>query len=126
MQEIEVDSDGSFSYEYNTKSIPAGDFEVEVGGITKQIELQPAENLSSETNSSEQNASEGEVEETDGGKIGEITDRIKEEIANGGNISNEKRKFIESFLDPKSQKILIPGILTGLILFLVYLRRRKS
>jgi uncharacterized protein YcnI len=58
MQEIEVDSDGSLSYLYSTKSIPEGDFEVNVGGITKQIELQSAENLSSETNSSEQNSSE--------------------------------------------------------------------
>jgi methanogen extracellular protein (TIGR04279 family) len=58
MQEIEVNSDGSLSYEYNTKSIPAGDFEVKVGDIEKQIELQPSENLDSETSSSEQNLSE--------------------------------------------------------------------
>jgi len=58
MQEIEVNSDGSLSYEYNTKSISAGDFEVKVGDVEKQIELQPSENLDSETNSSEQNLSE--------------------------------------------------------------------
>ncbi|MCC4767893.1 TIGR04279 domain-containing protein [Methanosarcina sp. DH1] len=64
MQEIEVDSDGNLSYEYNTKSIPAGNFEVNVEGITKQIELQPSENLPSETNSSEQNLSEEQNNES--------------------------------------------------------------
>jgi uncharacterized protein YcnI len=119
MQEIEVNSDGSFSYEYNTKSIPAGNFEVKVGGATKQIELQPSsESLPSETNSSEQNSSEGEV--------GAITERVKEEIDNGKNISNDEKKLAESFLEPKSQKIWIAGILVVLILFLVYLGRRKS
>jgi len=117
MQEIEVDSEGSLSYKYNTTSIPVGDFEVKVGDITKHIELQPAESLPSETISSEQNSSEG--------KVGEIIARIKEEIANGKNISNEEKKFSEGFLDLKSQKIWIAGILAGLILFLVYLRRRK-
>jgi hypothetical protein len=118
MQEIEVDSEGNISYEYNTKSIPAGDFEVTVGGVTKQIELQPSESFSSETNSSEQNSSEGEV--------GEITERIKEEIDNGKNIFNEEKKFVEGFLDLKSQNVWIVGILAVLIVFLVYLGRRKS
>jgi hypothetical protein len=58
MQEVEVNSEGSLSYLYSTKSIPAGNFEVEVGGATKQIELKPSESLPSETNSSEQNSSE--------------------------------------------------------------------
>jgi len=58
MQEIEVDSDGSLSYLYSTKSIPAGDFEVNVEGITKQIELQSEEGLPSEIDSVEQNISE--------------------------------------------------------------------
>jgi len=58
MQKIEVDSDRSLSYEYNTKSIPAGNFEVNVEGITKQIELQSEEGLLSEIDSVEQNFSE--------------------------------------------------------------------
>lgn len=43
MQEVEVDSGGNLSYEYNTKSIPAGNFKIKVGSIEKQIELKPAE-----------------------------------------------------------------------------------
>ncbi|HII92539.1 MAG TPA: hypothetical protein HA262_10340 [Methanosarcina sp.] len=66
MQEVEVESDGSLSYLYSTKSIPGGDFEVTIGGVTKQIGLQSAENLPSETNSSEQNSSEGKDNESSG------------------------------------------------------------
>ncbi|AKJ38775.1 hypothetical protein MCM1_1746 [Methanosarcina barkeri CM1] len=118
VQKIEVDSDGSISYQYNTKSIPAGNFEVKVDGITKKIELQPSESLSSETNSSEQNSSEEDV--------GGITEKIKEEIDNGKNISSEEKKFADDFKDLKSQKIWIAGILAVLILFVVYLGRKKS
>ena len=119
MQEVEVDSGGSLSYEYNTKSIPAGNFEVNVGSIEKQIELQPAESLPSETNSSsEQNLSEG--------KAGEITEGIAGEITEGINNSKEEMESIGSSLDLKSQKIWIAGIIVGLILLLVYIRRKKS
>jgi uncharacterized protein YcnI len=70
MQEIEVDPEGSLSYLYSTRSIPAGDFEVKVEGTTKQIELQPAGSLPSEQNASEgqnnteQNVSEGQNNES--------------------------------------------------------------
>ena len=41
-QEIEADSNGDFSYSYNTKSIPPGDFEINVGGV-KKIAILPEE-----------------------------------------------------------------------------------
>ncbi len=71
VQEVEVDSDGSISYEYSTKSIPAGDFEVNVGDVTKQVELQSSENLTSEMNSSEQNTSEEQDNESSGDTVQE-------------------------------------------------------
>ena len=40
-QEIEADSNGDFSYSYNTGSIPPGNFEIKVGGIAKEINVQP-------------------------------------------------------------------------------------
>ncbi|AKB50134.1 hypothetical protein MSBRW_0881 [Methanosarcina barkeri str. Wiesmoor] len=126
MQEIDVDSDGSLNYEYNTKFIPAGNFEVKVGGITKQIELQPSESLSSETNSSEQDSEQDSEQNSSEGEVEGITERIKEEADSGKNIANEEKKFAEDFLDLKSQKIWIAGILAVLILFVVYLGRRKS
>ncbi|WP_269848898.1 hypothetical protein [Methanosarcina horonobensis] len=36
VQQIKADSDGDFSYSYNTKAVPPGDFEIRVGGITKK------------------------------------------------------------------------------------------
>ncbi|WP_292382042.1 hypothetical protein [Methanosarcina sp. UBA289] len=120
MQEIEVDSEGSLSYQYNTKSIPAGDFEVKVGDITKQIKLQPSETTSSGINSRDIKA-----EETNEKKTGKTTDGVNEEKVKEKNTSNEK-KFIGSSFDTKSKKVWIAGILVGLILFLVYLKIRKS
>ncbi|MDD2614328.1 MAG: hypothetical protein PHP71_05675 [Methanosarcina sp.] len=120
-QGVEVDSGGSFSYKYDTKSIPAGNFEVKVEGITKQIDLQPAKGLPSViTPSQDQNLSkeinEGIKEETNEG--------ITKENVEKKNTSGEEKKSIEKPADLKSQKIWIAGILTGLVLLLVYLRRR--
>ena len=120
-QGVEVDSGGSFSYKYDTKSIPAGNFEAKVEGITKQIDLQPAEGLPSViTPSQDQNLSkeinEGIKEETNEG--------ITKENVEKKNTSGEEKKSIEKPADLKSQKIWIAGILTGLVLLLVYLRRR--
>ena len=39
-QTIQADSDGNFEYSYDTSSLPAGDFEVTVGGTTKTITLE--------------------------------------------------------------------------------------
>lgn len=38
-QRIKADSEGDFSYSYNTKAVPPGDFEIKVGGSTKTITL---------------------------------------------------------------------------------------
>ncbi|WP_243685582.1 PKD domain-containing protein, partial [Methanosarcina barkeri] len=38
-QTIQADSNGNFSYSYNTTAFPPGDFEVKVGNITKVITL---------------------------------------------------------------------------------------
>ena len=50
-QGIEADSNGDFSYSYNTKAIPSGDFEIKVGGITKEITIQPKETSGSTSGS---------------------------------------------------------------------------
>ncbi len=103
MQEIEVDSDGSISYQYNTKSIPEGDFEVNVEGITKQIGLQSEESLSSEQNVSEEknnenltsetNSSEQNVNEEKDNESSEDTDQ--EELKTSGG-SSRKSSLISS------------------------------
>ena len=35
-QGIEADSNGDFSYSYNTKAVPSGDFEIKVGSVSKK------------------------------------------------------------------------------------------
>jgi len=40
MRKIKADEDGKFSYTYDTDSVPAGDFEVTVGGSSETITLQ--------------------------------------------------------------------------------------
>ena len=42
-QKIKADSNGNFSYSYDTTAVPPGNFEVKVGDITKEITLRPQE-----------------------------------------------------------------------------------
>lgn len=51
-QGIESDSNGDFSYSYNTKAVPSGDFEIKVGDITKKVTIQPEGNSDSTSDSS--------------------------------------------------------------------------
>jgi hypothetical protein len=79
--------------------MPSGSFEVNVGSIAKQVELQPAAgNI------------EGDAEKA----AGEMSS------------SREEKESIWNFLDFKSEKMWVAGILALLILSLAYLRRRKS
>lgn len=62
VQQIKADSSGDFSYSYNTKAVPSGDFEITVGGTTKKATLQE-EKTSAMTSdySSEETESETET-----------------------------------------------------------------
>ena len=124
-QEVEVDSGGSFSYTYNTKSIPPGNFEVKVGGVAKQVELQPGESLPlGITPSPEQNLSEGNPE-------GIATKEITTEGTTKGKVERKdifrgEKGSIENSVDLISKKIWIVGILAGLILCLAYFKKAKQ
>jgi len=50
-QGIEADSNGDFSYSYNTKAVPSGDFEIKVGDIMKIITIQSEIGSSSNSDS---------------------------------------------------------------------------
>ncbi|WP_440946628.1 hypothetical protein ACSAZL_21775 [Methanosarcina sp. T3] len=98
LQKVELDS-GNFSYKYNTKSIPPGNFEIKVGDVTRQVTLRPAENLSSDIKtSSEQKPDQGK------NPAGTETDRLRA---------------------GENWNIWIGGILTGVILLLLYSRVKK-
>jgi hypothetical protein len=51
-QGIEADSNGKFSYSYNTEDIPSENFNLKVGDITKEITIQPEEISGSTSESS--------------------------------------------------------------------------
>ncbi|MCO5383138.1 MAG: hypothetical protein NHB15_14570 [Methanosarcina barkeri] len=55
-QEIEADSNGDFSYSYNTKAVPSGDFEIKVGSVSKKVTIQPEETSESTSDSSSANS----------------------------------------------------------------------
>jgi methanogen extracellular protein (TIGR04279 family) len=115
MQEVEVNSEGSLSYLYSTKSIPAGNFEVEVGGATKQIELKPSESLPSETNFSEQNSSEEKDNESLGSEINSSEHNSSEvEVYNWTNSleSQEAKTEIKAYnwTDIQGSKSITPEI----------------
>ena len=51
-QRIDADSSGVFSYSYNTKAVPSGDFEIKVGEITKKLTIQSERDTDSNSDSS--------------------------------------------------------------------------
>ena len=55
-QEIEADSNGDFSYSYNTKAVPSGDFEIKVGSVSKKVTIQPEETSDSTSDSPSANS----------------------------------------------------------------------
>jgi hypothetical protein len=117
-QHVKVDEGGNINYEYDTNSIPAGNFEVQVGNSTKQVELQSSDDNSRVTPSSEQNSNE------------EKTNAVENDISEGINaikkITSEGKEAIGNSLDLKSRKIWVIGILAGLTIIFMYLRGRKT
>ena len=50
-QGLKADSNGKFTYSYSTKSIPSGNFDIKVGGITKTVTIKSEENSGSTSDS---------------------------------------------------------------------------
>lgn len=51
-QGIKADSNGDFSYSYNTKAVPSGDFEIKVGDTKKKVTIESETDSDSNTGSS--------------------------------------------------------------------------
>lgn len=75
-QGLEADSNGEFTYSYNTKSIPAGDFEIKAGDITKKVTIQSREKDPTPDSSSEKLS-----EEKPSGKTSESSSKPGDEPA---------------------------------------------
>jgi len=64
VQQIKADSNGDFSYSYNTKAVPPGDFDISVGGVEKKITIQQKKTLVVPTSSFLEKTGPETVEET--------------------------------------------------------------
>jgi len=82
VQQIKADLDGDFSYSYNTKAVPAGDFEIIVGGITKKATLQEKETsaMTSDYSSEETEPETESITEQTPSETPEETDDIEKTV----------------------------------------------
>jgi len=127
LQHVEVDSEGKLSYTYNTKSMPAGNFEVKVNGIAKQIDLQPGEDSSSGgASSSGQISTKETAKETIDGIIEETSKEKLSGNAEEKGIFSEDEESNGNSPNLKSRMIGIIGVLAVFILFVGYLRKKNS
>lgn len=65
VQQIKADSKGDFSYSYNTKAVPPGDFDISVGGVKKKVTIQQKKTLVVPTSSFLEKTGPETVEETE-------------------------------------------------------------
>jgi len=98
LQKVKVNS-GNFSYKYNTKSIPEGNFEIKLGNVTRQVTLQPAESLPSN-----------------------IKPSLEQKPVPGKNSAETETDYLKAW---KNWNIWVEGVLIGLILLLLYSRIKK-
>lgn len=56
-QVIEANSDGKFTYSYSTKSMPSGDFDIKIGGISKTVNIKSEDNSDSSSESTSTDSS---------------------------------------------------------------------
>lgn len=123
LQQVKVDSDGSFSYEYDSQSIPAGNFEVKVGDVEKQIKLKPGESLPSEIVPSSEQKTDPEKEETKINGTETNGTETNETKINGTETGEGKKEDLQGW---KASYMPIAGILAGIVVFRFYLRTRKN
>jgi hypothetical protein len=107
-QGIEADSNGDFSYSYNTKAVPPGDFEIKVGDKTKKVTIQP-EGKSDPTpyTSSTSSSSAKKVTIQPEGKSDSISDSSSTSLSSAKTESSPSKEN-ESSLSPESVPSLKP------------------
>jgi hypothetical protein len=110
-QEIEADSNGDFSYSYNTKSVPAGNFEIEVGGITREINVQPQGTTGSTQDSSPDSGSGSSSHSADSSSKGtgvtsnqlnKISDSTSTSSTTGSSLQPGASKGLEGVTPPNA------------------------
>jgi len=151
-QGIESDSNGDFSYSYNTKSVPPGNFEIKVGGITKDITIQPKE-ISGSTSGSSSGSTSGSSSGSTSGSISGSTSKSSLEKTGSslepatsktlGKQGAAEASTLDEILEQKDTKkqlsgegvqksqsllpdnyYLLAGLVAGLLILVIYSRRK--
>lgn len=129
VQQVKADSDGDFSYSYNTKAVPPGDFEVKVGGTKKKITLHQKETsavMSGYSSEETETISEQTLSETQ-----EETESNTEEVLNQTTITAqvEDKEVKESQPVEKAglpvNTIYMGGGMVAAVLILILNSKRK-
>ncbi|KKG00540.1 hypothetical protein [Methanosarcina mazei] len=132
VQRITADSEGDFSYSYNTKSVPPGDFEIRVGGVMKKVTLQQGkisdlipESLPQETESvTEETPSESPEEEDAEGVLNPEQVPQQEETPQQKETQESEPVKESGMLVDKVY--LLAGILAAVLILIINSKRNKT
>ncbi|WP_229390611.1 hypothetical protein [Methanosarcina sp. DH2] len=135
VQQIKADSDGDFSYSYNTKAVPPGDFEISVGGVKKKVTLEQGKTSASASGSSSQGIEPETIEETEETEETEKTEETEavlnpEQIPENGNetpvleIENEGHENDEDAGLPVDIAYMMGGMGLAILLVIMYSKRK--
>ncbi len=111
-QGIESDSNGDFSYSYNTKAVPAGDFEISVGDIMKKLTIQSgsgsdlSSDASSDSNSdsSSSNSSSSSSSSSLSSSSSSKNTKFSSSVGNNSSLLSETNSSPESVASNISEK----------------------
>lgn len=135
VQRVKADSNGDFSYSYNTKSVPPGDFEVSVGGITKKVALQQEKTSATTPDYSpqktetytEQNFPETQ-EETENNTEDEINivavSNPDQSTKLGENKEVQEPKTVEKSKLPMDMVYMLGGMVAAILILILYSKRK--
>ncbi len=142
VQQIKADSEGKFLYTYSTKSMPAGNFEVELGGYSEQVTLKSEEDtmpspvpdtelIDEEIESADENGTAGEngtPEESSSPEEVLEKENLFEEESGQGSFQDEngtKLVSLEGEKDGHDGVYIMGGLMAGMMVLLLYSKLKK-
>jgi len=89
-QGIKANSGGEFTYSYSTKSIPSGDFDIKVGGITKTVTIKSEKNSGSISDSSSKESVSKDSISTDSSSINSSSNKTSSNETSSNETASNK------------------------------------
>lgn len=125
VQRIKADSDGDFSYSYNTKAVPPGDFEVSVGGKTKKVTLQQGKiSLVIPENSSQKTDSATEEKPSETPEEVNIEDALNPDQSSEQGNKVQDTEPVEEAGVPIDKVYTLGGMVAAVLIFILYSKRK--